>query len=64
MPRTVPRREREWLSWTNSVGTPCGRPRVGAERLDEEAALVAVDGGREQDEAVESGRKSLHRRGA
>src|SRR5215213_11011943 len=23
IPRTVPRRERDWLSWTNADGTPC-----------------------------------------
>ena len=33
---------------------------IGAERLHEEAALVAVHGRREQDEAVESGLKPLH----
>ena len=60
MPRSVPWREREWLSWTNSVGMPCCARDVGAERLHEEAAFVAVHRGREQDEAVESGLKPLH----
>ena len=64
IPRSVPRREREWLSCTNSVGTPVGGPRVGAVGLHEEAALVAVDGGREQDEAVESCRKAFHDAGS
>ena len=33
---------------------------IGAERLHEEAAFVAVNGRREQDEAVESGLEALH----
>ena len=45
--------EREWLSWTNSTSTPSSRQRVVAEGLDQEAALVAVDLGLDQDEAVE-----------
>ena len=49
MPRSVPRREREWLSWTNSTSTPCSAQALRAEGLDEEAALVAVDGRLEQE---------------
>ena len=60
-PRSVPRREREWLSCRNSVGTPSRRPGVGAVGLDEEAARVAVDRGSEQHQAGESGVDSLHR---
>ena len=63
MPRSVPWREREWLSCTKSVGMPCSARDVGAERLHEEAALVAVNGGRQQDESVESSLKPLHMRG-
>src|SRR4051794_17401636 len=39
------------------------RPRVLAVGLHEEPARVAVDGGSEQDEAVEPGREALHGRG-
>ena len=64
MPRSVPRREREWLSWTNAVGDRRPRPRVRAVGLHEEAALVAVHGGREQDEAVEAGGRGVPSVGA
>ena len=47
----MPRLEREWLSWTNSTSTPSSRPAPRAEGLDQEAALVAVDLGLEQDDA-------------
>src|SRR5215210_6016954 len=40
-----------------------GAPRVLAKCLHEEPALVAVDGGRQQDEAVEAGGQALHRGG-
>ena len=43
---------------------PGSRPHVGAERLDEEAAVVAVDGRLEQEHAVEAGRKRAHRAGS
>ena len=49
----MPRPEREWFSWTNSTSIPSSRQVVGAEGLDQEAALVAVDLGLDQDEAVE-----------
>ena len=39
----MPAREREWLSWTNSASIPSSRHAGGAEGLDQEAALVAVD---------------------
>ena len=42
IPRTIPRREREWLSWTNVTSDARRGERVGAEALEEEAALVTV----------------------
>ena len=63
MPRSVPWREREWLSWTKSVGMPCAARDVGAEGLHEEPARVAVHRGRQEDQSVESSLKPLHRPG-
>ena len=43
MPRSTPRAEREWLSWTQSSSDAEPSIGVGAERLVEETARVAVD---------------------
>ena len=55
----MPAPEREWLSWTNSPPTPSSRQASALKRLDQEAALVAVDLGLEQDEPVELGLQPL-----
>jgi hypothetical protein len=49
IPRTTPRREREWLSWTISSWIPELHEGAAAVGLAEEAALVAEDVGRQQD---------------
>ena len=51
IPRTTPRREREWLSWTISSWIPSSMKRAAPVGLAEEAALVAEDVGRQQDRA-------------
>ena len=58
-PAQDPCGEREWLSWTNVDVDRRARAPVLAEGLDEEAALVAVDLGLDQDEAVELGLEAL-----
>ena len=51
----MPRPEREWFSCTNSDLDPQLAPAVIAKSLDQEAALVAVDLGLDQDDAVDLG---------
>ena len=53
IPRSTPRAEREWLSWTNSSRDAELGEHVRARGLEEEAALVAVHGRLEEDRALE-----------
>ena len=60
IPRTIPRREREWLSWTKRLVDAEFGEHAAAVGLEEEAALVAVDDRREQQGSVELGQELLH----
>ena len=52
--------EREWLSWTNSLGDPQLGELVLPVGLGEEAALVTVFDELDQDRPVQLGLQSAH----
>ena len=62
MPRSTPRCEREWLSCTNSSWMPRSARLPRPVGLQEEAALVAVHDGFDQDRALEACVEACSRR--
>ena len=60
-PRTTPRTDRDWLTWTNAVGSPSSRELVGPQHLGEPAALVGEQAWPDEADLGQRGRLDAER---